>query len=42
MGLPGGSSGGLLRPLLKFGLPLIENLIKASAVLIPLGLTTAA
>ena len=42
MGLPGGSSGGLLRPFLKFGSPLIENLIKASAVLIPLGLTTAA
>ena len=42
MGLPGGSSGGLLRPLLKFGSPLKENLIKASAVLIPLGLTTAA
>ena len=41
MGQPGGSSGGLLRTLLKSGSPLIENLIKPSAVLIPFGLTTA-
>ena len=40
----GGFLGRLLRPLLKTGLPLIKNVIKALAksVLIPLGLTAAA
>ena len=40
----GGFLGRLLGPLLKTGLPLIKNVIKALAksVLIPLGLTTAA
>ena len=40
----GGFLGRLLGPLLKTGLPLIENLIKqlAKSVLIPLGLTAAA
>ena len=39
-----GSSGRLLGPLLKTGLPLIKNVIKplAKSVLIPLGLTAAA
>ena len=40
----GGFLGRLLSPLLKTGLPLINNVIKslAKSVLIPLGLTTAA
>ena len=40
----GGFLGGLVGPLLKTGLPLIKNVIKALAknFLIPLGLTAAA
>ena len=42
--MSGGCLGKLLGPLLKAGLPLIENVIKplAKSVLIPLGLTAAA
>ena len=42
--LSGGFIGILLGPLLKTGLPLMNNVIKPSAmsVLIPLGLTAAA
>ena len=42
--MSGGCLGKLLGPLLKAGLPLIENVIKplAKSILIPLGLTAAA
>ena len=44
IGQSGGSLGILLGPLLKIGLPLIENVLKllAKSVLISLGLTAAA
>ena len=44
IGQSGGFLGRLLAPLLKTGLPLIENVLKplAKSVLIPLGLTAAA
>ena len=44
VGQSGGFLGRLLGPLLKFGLPLMKNVLKplAKTVLIPLGLTAAA
>ena len=44
IGQSGGFLGKLLGPLLKTGLPLIENVLKplVKSVLIPLGLTAAA